>query len=186
MAYKDIEKRRAACRAYDATHKAQTAARGKAWNLAHPEKSAQKQRKWRETHLEQCRAYGREYAKTHRVKRLQYLRDHPEAHRAAVKKARAKRRSNRGVIHDLSHAQWLEIQAMQGHRCYYCGKRCKGKLTQDHIIPLSKGGAHTLHNVIAACHSCNSKKHTGPPPKPVQPLLLTIAPSKKPRKRKAA
>lgn len=46
------------------------------------------------------------------------------------------------------------------------------RLTKDHSTPLSKGSAHTLTNVVPACQSCNSKKHTGPPLKPVQPLLL--------------
>ena len=82
-------------------------------------------------------------------------------------------------IADLTPAQWIEIQSAQNHLCWYCGKRCKGRLTQDHIIPLSKGGAHTLHNVIGACRSCNAKKGTKAPPVPVQPLLLTIAAAKK-------
>lgn len=33
--------------------------------------------------------------------------------------------------------------------------------------------------ITGACSSCNSKKHTGPPPIPVQPMLLTVAPRKK-------
>ncbi len=43
-------------------------------------------------------------------------------------------------------------------RCYWCGRNMK-EITQDHIIPLSKGGLHTETNVVAACQSCNSKKH---------------------------
>lgn len=73
---------------------------------------------------------------------------------------------------DLTHQQWLDIQAAQEHRCAYCGKRCKGKLTQDHIQPLSKGGNHTLHNVIGACRTCNSRKGNRAILSPVQPLLL--------------
>jgi 5-methylcytosine-specific restriction endonuclease McrA len=82
-------------------------------------------------------------------------------------------------INDLTHAQWLEIQAAQQHRCYYCQKRRKGNLTQDHIVPLSKQGSHTLHNVIGACQSCNSRKGVRPAPIPVQPFLLTMAPAKR-------
>jgi len=80
---------------------------------------------------------------------------------------------------DLTAAQWLEIQAHFHHCCAYCGKRAKGHLTQDHITPLAKGGAHTASNVVPACRSCNSRKGTKPPPIPVQPLLLTVAPAKK-------
>jgi 5-methylcytosine-specific restriction endonuclease McrA len=85
------------------------------------------------------------------------------------------------AINDFTALQWAEMQAAQAHRCYYCHKRCKGKLTQDHILPLSKGGSHTLHNVIGACRSCNSRKNDRSAPKPVQPFLLTIAAAKQPK-----
>jgi 5-methylcytosine-specific restriction endonuclease McrA len=82
-------------------------------------------------------------------------------------------------VRDFTAAQWKEMQEAYDHRCAYCGKRCKGKLTQDHITPLSQGGLHTASNIIPACSSCNNRKHTGPPLKPVQPMLLLIAPALK-------
>jgi 5-methylcytosine-specific restriction endonuclease McrA len=52
--------------------------------------------------------------------------------------------------------------------CAYCNvtmtKRVKRSrllctdATLDHVIPLSKGGAHGAENVVVACHSCNSGK----------------------------
>jgi 5-methylcytosine-specific restriction endonuclease McrA len=79
----------------------------------------------------------------------------------------------------MGDAQWHELQAAQKHRCAYCGKRCKGKLTQDHVTPLGPDGPHTLHNIVAVCASCNSRKGRRGPLSPVQPLLLTIAPARK-------
>ena len=76
-------------------------------------------------------------------------------------------------INDLTKKQWLAIQAAYHYRCVYCG--CKpAKLTKDHITPLFKGGNHTVSNVVPASKRCNSRKHTGPPPVPVQPLLFAI------------
>jgi hypothetical protein len=91
-----------------------------------------------------------------------------------VQRNNEKRRANKAnaPINDLTPAQWRMIQEVQDHCCAYCEKRCKGKLTKDHITPFEKGGSHTLHNIVAACRSCNSRKHTGPPLKAVQPLLL--------------
>ena len=124
-------------------HPGQYSARNGEWNKAHPEKVQAASQKWRR-------------------------KDNNGP--TACKRRRALRAG--APRNDLTHAQWLAIQAAQNHCCAYCGKRCKGHLTQDHILPLIKGGSHTLHNVIGACRSCNSKKHTGPPLKAVQPLLL--------------
>lgn len=138
----------------------------KAWNKAHPEKTRQATAKWRETHPDKVEAYkpiALEQSKAWR-------KAHPEYARAAVKRRRARKRAVPRA--DLTHTQWVMIQEAQDHCCAYCGKRCKGHLTQDHITPLSQGGAHTLHNVVGACRSCNSRKHTGPPLTAVQPLLL--------------
>lgn len=40
-------------------------------------------------------------------------------------------------------------------RCAYCGKKAD---TIDHVIPRSRGGAHSWENCVAACKACNSKK----------------------------
>lgn len=57
------------------------------------------------------------------------------------------------------------------HRCSDCGRRMKPKdKTLDHIVPKSRGGAHSIFNVRVICRSCNSKK------KARQPAQLTLAP----------
>lgn len=42
------------------------------------------------------------------------------------------------------------------HSCVYCGTT--KDLTIDHVVPLSKGGAHDWGNVVTACKSCNHRK----------------------------
>jgi len=44
-----------------------------------------------------------------------------------------------------------------GFTCVYCGAR-EGKMTIDHIIPISKGGNSTFENCVACCRSCNAVK----------------------------
>src|SRR3546814_5763431 len=39
-------------------------------------------------------------------------------------------------------------------RCFYCG--CAGTMTMDHILPISRGGAHSIGNLIPA----RSEEHT--------------------------
>lgn len=170
-------------RAYRLNHPEQERERGRNYRLRHPEKAKQRKQRYRAKPSTQAKELRDKiaYRATHQEEILAYAsayaRAHPEICVANVLRRRARKLN--APLSDLTHAQWLEIQAAQDHRCYYCGTRAKGHLTQDHIQPLSKGGSHTLHNIIGACKSCNSKKHTGPPPVAVQPFLLTIAPAQK-------
>jgi 5-methylcytosine-specific restriction endonuclease McrA len=89
----------------------------------------------------------------------------------------SRRKTIRGV---KAKDRQLVIAAAKGI-CPYCRtynptcKQCpKGthKLTVDHITAVIKDGKSSLHNLIACCRSCNSKKYTKHTPIPVQPLLL--------------
>ena len=42
------------------------------------------------------------------------------------------------------------------HTCQYCGS--PKDLTLDHVLPSSRGGASTWHNLTTACKKCNSLK----------------------------
>lgn len=49
-----------------------------------------------------------------------------------------------------------ELLRRDRHTCQYCGS---GKaLTLDHVLPRSKGGAHTWDNLVIACAPCNQQK----------------------------
>ena len=43
------------------------------------------------------------------------------------------------------------------HCCQYCGSTTE-RLSIDHVIPRSRGGAHSWENVITACVRCNVHK----------------------------
>lgn len=142
------------------------------WRQKHPEEASESRRQWRMAHPEKVRNMQKAWNDAH-----------PEENREYRRKRRAKKR---GVeTSDLTVEQWLEILVAFNYRCAYCPTSCwrcrkkKHRLTQDHITALSTHGNHTLHNIVPACQSCNSKKHDGPPLVPVQPLLLTLASSKK-------
>lgn len=47
-----------------------------------------------------------------------------------------------------------------GH-CAYCGCKIEyNEMQIDHVIPLRRGGADTLENMLPACRSCNHYKST--------------------------
>lgn len=60
----------------------------------------------------------------------------------------------------LSCAKRFQVFARDQFRCVYCGDTPDhgARLTIDHVIPVSAGGADELHNLRTACHTCNSGK----------------------------
>lgn len=45
------------------------------------------------------------------------------------------------------------------HICAYCGGEFEHRhLTNDHVVPRSRGGAHSWTNCVTACKRCNNKK----------------------------
>lgn len=91
-------------------------------------------------------------------------------HWRLLKAARSARERGAAVC-DLTKPQWEAIKALFGYRCAYCEAK-PVKLTQDHVVAVVRGGGHTAWNVVPACRPCNSKKHAGPPRRPVQPVLI--------------
>jgi len=81
----------------------------------------------------------------------------------SARKARSRRRaqtkgaktSGQGII----QSDW----SPKGKRCYWCGVPIKGKWHFDHVMPLSKGGAHENYNIVVACPKCNMEKRAQHP-----------------------
>jgi 5-methylcytosine-specific restriction endonuclease McrA len=70
-----------------------------------------------------------------------------------------------------------------GGKCQYCGINVSLKTgTMDHVVPRSRGGAHSWENVVLACSKCNQRKadkmpekfHLKLTKKPVAPSLFDI------------
>lgn len=159
------------------------------WLAAHREQNRLSCAAYRLENLDECRAKDRGYYAAHRAARIadviardkarpavcrareaRWRKAHPEYQQ--VKDARRNARKRGAAIVDFTVTQWVAMQAMYDHRCVYCGKRFKGKLTQDHLTPFARGGNHTASNIVPACRSCNGRKSDGPVLIPVQPLLF--------------
>ena len=72
-----------------------------------------------------------------------------------------KRRSlkfNNGGSHSLQ--EWEDLKKKWGYMCLCC-KKCEPeiKLTEDHILPLSKGGRNDIQNIQPLCMDCNRRKN---------------------------
>ena len=64
---------------------------------------------------------------------------------------------------DLKQTNWWK-QQMQRGVCHYCSQTVgAGKLTMDHVVPVSRGGRSTKGNIVPCCDVCNkTKKHRTP------------------------
>lgn len=103
-------------------------AAAKAWAKAHPDVSRQAYHR----NLERSRAKGRQHA--------------------AIRRAR-----KRGVR--VRPADLVRIMVRDKMRCHICKKRvAKRDLHFDHVIPLSKGGAHEEVNLAVSHKHCNLTK----------------------------
>jgi 5-methylcytosine-specific restriction endonuclease McrA len=64
-----------------------------------------------------------------------------------------------GPVENVTAQDLMEIGDKYKWRCYYCHVYLDHEnLTFDHVIPLSRGGAHSKDNIVTACVSCNCSK----------------------------
>lgn len=122
--------------------------------IVHQEQVKKRTALYRITHVAQYQGYKR---------RPGYYAWYRTTHKAARAVYRARRWAlQRGLLATLTPPQWAAILRAYKMRCAYCGKK-KASLTQDHVVPLARGGGTIPHNIVPACLPCNVKKGTRPP-----------------------
>lgn len=77
-------------------------------------------------------------------------------HNSSCKKRLAKK------IGDVTNNQLLELKIKSTH-CYWCNLKLINDYHIDHYYPLSKGGKHTISNLVISCPKCNMTKHAKDP-----------------------
>lgn len=76
-----------------------------------------------------------------------------------VKNKRNRSKRANGGSHTLG--EWCTLKAQYNFTCPCCKKsEPEVKLTEDHIIPVSKGGSDNIENIQPLCLRCNIKKFT--------------------------
>lgn len=86
---------------------------------------------------------------------VRYGQVRPEVGKAS--RARRKALARKAGVLSVTARDWRRLCARHDHRCFYCHAR-PARLTMDHIIPIIRGGRHSIGNLIPACVSCNSSK----------------------------
>ena len=110
---------------------------------------------WAIKNREKVLAYKRKIYADNRDKiqkqNQRWVKNNPDKANAQTHRYRARKRQAKSEPYDFK-----AICKHYGNKCLKCGK--KGKMTIDHINPLSKGGNNIASNIQPLCHSCNSGK----------------------------
>jgi len=136
----------------------------KAWKDAHPDQCREMVRKRRREKVEAVRIWQRAYYASNPERYRKAAREWAKRNRDKVRaRNKAQRARRRGAKRSGAYTfqDWQAVMERYGYCCAYCGE--KKPLTQDHIIPLSRGGAHSTSNIVPACSSCNSRKNKRTP-----------------------
>lgn len=170
---KNLEKTKAQQKKWYAEHREErlekAAARDRATVNAEARKCYAAKREERQLKRRQQWAADAEF----RAKANKYRQENREAVNANLRKRYAedptiRRASNnrrryleRSAGSGVSAAEWRAILACHFHCCAYClAAGCS--LEMDHVVAISRGGAHHPSNVVPACESCNTSKNDHP------------------------
>jgi len=147
-------------RAWYFNNRSHSLGRARAWKARNAGRVKQYKVQWNAENPDLVRA----------MKRRTYLRN-PEKDKARAKDwrtnnversrqhRRAKRARKRLAAGFNTFEAWMMRVAFYGWRCAYCRDVLTTEtLTQDHRIPLSRGGSLWASNLLPACIHCNSSK----------------------------
>lgn len=156
------------CKACDAVSR-------KNYHERNPEKRSERWKNWHAKNKESRRAYSRKwYAEHQNYYQERHIKQYTENPEKFRERARQEAKTPQGKIRnrinaskhralerkgDVTADEVRELIARQ-KCCAYCKKPFTKKRpsTIDHVIPLSRGGQHTISNLVLACKSCNSHK----------------------------
>lgn len=100
-------------------------------------------RDWRDEHEEHLRVYDRSYKQNNRPQRAE----------------NQARRNARKRLATIEPVDFDEILERDGLWCYLCQSEVEpDDIHFDHVVPLSKGGMHTMDNIRVTHSVCNLRK----------------------------
>lgn len=110
---------------------------------------------YREKNREKINAYQTEWAKANpdkiKTKAAKHLKNNPKQNAAKSQRRRARVRESKIFL--VTKKETLKLYSQP---CISCGSI--QNQTIDHIIPISRGGSHSVGNLQTLCRSCNCSK----------------------------
>lgn len=152
---------------------------GKVKPVGGPESGFHKHPKMADGHLNTCKTCHNAYTKSRprdpaaeRDRLAAWRAAHPERWKELRAKANktaqtsgtaarsSKKRQERLKEQKVGIVRLADVLALHGRVCSICAEeiRHESQLTLDHVVPLARGGAHSLENLRPAHRACNSWK----------------------------
>lgn len=147
-------------REYKQKNKEKLAKQQRLWIKNNPEKVKEHKRNDRIVHKDYYKEYNAKYYSEnkdkHRENGKKWYWNNIEKARLIGRIIAHRRRAK--LNGRFTPKEWLELCDKYGNKCLCCNDVCK--LTQDHIVPVSRGGSNTIENIQPLCITCNFKKGT--------------------------
>lgn len=129
------------------------------WRLANPERKRVSDAAYHAANKEKATTNALKWSRANREsvnrRNAEYKKRNPQV---VLDQSHRRRARKRGVASLIVASQDItRLKRRFGGLCAYCG--CGGKMTIDHVVPLSRGGAHSLGNLLPVCQQCNFSKH---------------------------
>lgn len=139
----------------------------KEYKQLNKEKLKEQKKEWILNNREKYLAYKRIKSKEYRNKKTKqerirkYTNEAKERNRISKKNYKHRRR-----MQEKGGVTYIELKKIlsEAKNCYWCNTKLKNlKPHIDHYVPLSKGGTHTLDNIVISCPTCNLTKNAKSP-----------------------
>ena len=109
----------------------------------------------KERYTKYKRNYAQKNRETEAERSRKYIQENPEKYREYKARRRALERKNA-----VGKVDYQKILRRDGMFCYICQKSIEdGNYHMDHVIPLSKGGSHSMENIKVTHARCNLVKN---------------------------
>ncbi len=124
----------------------------------------EKRAEYRKQYYKENKEKTAEYQKLNKDKIVEYNKKYSKTLKGrAINKNNIHKRRTVAKEGDVTTNQLSELQS-NAKVCYWCNCNLKkAKIHIDHYIPLSRGGEHTLGNLVVSCATCNIKKNAKDP-----------------------
>lgn len=132
---------------------------------SNPDKFRKKASEWGKKNREKIKVQQRRYRDENRdsvrARSRRFYANNPDKAHEYINRRRATKKGNGG---SYTTQEWEGLCEFYGNVCLCCGIHAndtpEGKLSPDHVIPLSRGGSNDISNIQPLCYKCNLQKYT--------------------------